>query len=99
MAKVLKQHDFRSARGSYPWAEWLDGQIRQLTQGEDFSCKVSSLRLQAHKQMAGNKDMMVRTNTLPDGKSIILQAVPRSGSTAAAKPKAAAPKKAKKKAA
>lgn len=98
MAKVLKQHDFRSSRGNYPWAEWLDGQIRQLTQGEDFHCKVESIRLQAHKQLAGDPKRMVRTSILDDGKSLVLQVVERTAPKAAKAPKAPV-KKTKKKAA
>lgn len=45
MAKVLKQFAFGGRAGvKYPWDEWLDGQIWELTHGKDFNCVVVNFR-------------------------------------------------------
>ena len=45
MAKVLKQFAFGGRAGvKYPWDEWLDGQIWELTHGKDFNCVTGNFR-------------------------------------------------------
>lgn len=31
-------------RARYPWSEWFDGQVREATQGTDFTCTTRSFR-------------------------------------------------------
>ena len=44
----------------YPWHLWLDGQVWELTPGEDFTVDVVTFQAMAHKY-AGNYDMKIRT--------------------------------------
>jgi len=49
MAKVLKEYDrsesdVKQGRPPiYPWDEWLDGRIWELTQGEDFEISMDNM--------------------------------------------------------
>jgi len=50
-------------RSTYPWDEWLDGSVWELTEGEDFTSKIPTIRMNAKvqaKKRAGN----VRTRVL-----------------------------------
>lgn len=46
MAKTLEQYDFTGNHGNakYPWHEWGDGRIVQLTRGEDFDVEPAVMR-------------------------------------------------------
>lgn len=52
MSTTLKKYDFSEARKGrrmrYNWAEWADGNIHRVVEGEDFDCRaknfVSNLR-------------------------------------------------------
>lgn len=46
MAEVIEEYQFQPARNAayYPWAEWFDGRIWRLTQGQDYRSKLSSFR-------------------------------------------------------
>ena len=45
MAKVLKEFAFqRPGVSLYPWHDWFDGQIWELTHGKDFNCVVVNFR-------------------------------------------------------
>lgn len=51
MAERLESFPVRVGPGGipkHPWEEWLDGSVWRLTQGEDFTCKMQSLRVQAN---------------------------------------------------
>ena len=37
MAKILKKMPKSKADAMYPWAEWFDGQARELAHGKDFA--------------------------------------------------------------
>ena len=69
MAKVLADFEIngKGRRTIYPWDEWLDGQIWQLTRGEDFKCKVLSFRMAAKYAAVTrglNVDVQVRGDTV-----------------------------------
>lgn len=52
MARVVEAFAFRrlgdNGRGKYPWAEWTDGQTRELTKGIDFHTGTDSFRNAAY---------------------------------------------------
>jgi hypothetical protein len=53
MAEILDGFNFNKNKGKkplYPWAEWTDGQIRQIKQGEDFHCKAQSMSVQIYNK-------------------------------------------------
>jgi hypothetical protein len=72
MAEVLDSYDFSAgSAGRYNWDEILDGQIRKMIGGEDFTVKTTSFITSAKKaaQKRG-KNLNVRT----DGSDVVLQA-------------------------
>ena len=47
MAKVLKNYNFKSANYSkYPWSEWTDGRVYQITRYVDFTVEPASMKQQ-----------------------------------------------------
>jgi hypothetical protein len=46
MARIIEEFPAEWRRRRYPWHEWLDGQPRVLTQGEDFT--ISLVAMQRH---------------------------------------------------
>lgn len=72
MAKKLKNFEFRTnARDSMPWEEWLDGNIWQLTKGEDFDRSVESIRSGAFVKA---KAMGLKVRTSVKENTIVIQA-------------------------
>ena len=56
----------------YPWAEWLDGSVWELHQGEDFKVSADSLKTQARvhaNRMGGHVEAMIYNNK----KSLVIQ--------------------------
>jgi hypothetical protein len=74
VARILDSFPAIPSQSRHPWNEWLDGQVWQLEQGEDFGAKsktfVANARSQAKKR--GGK---VRTRFLIEGgrESVVLQ--------------------------
>jgi len=58
----------------YPWEEWLDGDVWELTAGEDFLTSVHAFRGNAY--MAAYRRSMKASIQVRDGK-VFLQARPR----------------------
>jgi hypothetical protein len=52
-----------SPMAKYPWDEWLDGRVWELTPGEDFAAKPSTFRANAQLQ-AKKRGGSVRVRTL-----------------------------------
>ncbi len=75
MAKVLESEFLpgRATKFKYPWDEWLDGQVWELTKGVDFDCKLSSLRATAWTQGC-RRNKRVHT-TLVNDNTLVIQAV------------------------
>jgi hypothetical protein len=76
MAKKLKTFDFQREQGSkysYPWDKWLDGNIWELSQGEDFreSISPSNFRIMAY-QAAKKRGLKIRTSVQKE--KVIIQA-------------------------
>ena len=51
MARILESYEFPDPygdrpqnSGKYPYAEWFDGQVRELVHGEDFGVSARSMR-------------------------------------------------------
>ena len=49
MARTLERFP-EPSNAKYPWEEWLDGRVWELTPGEDFTAKVTTLRSNAQLQ-------------------------------------------------
>lgn len=78
MAKILTSFEFKtggSRGGRYPWGEWLDGQIRQLTAEDWGATKPNNLiwNLKKHAKLAGKA---LRLAFDKEGGTITFQAYP-----------------------
>jgi hypothetical protein len=84
MAKNLKSYEFASGGGrqKYPWEQWFNGDIWELTDGDDFQCNIATMRMQTHKQA---KARGLRVKTAVDGGRFILQAFKEGETPAPAK--------------
>jgi hypothetical protein len=71
--KVLKSYEFPATvgNGTHDWDMLLDGKIRQLEEGKDYSCKASTFRMMAYKQ-GRKRGMAVRVAAVDGG--LVLQA-------------------------
>jgi hypothetical protein len=74
MAKKLKDFEFPAVGTTtrYPWDEWLDGNIWQLTKGDDFPSDAYNFRNGAINA-ARRKGLKVRTSR--SGDVVTIQAV------------------------
>lgn len=59
----------------YPWDEWLDGDVWELTKGEDYTIKTKSIRTTA-QQAAREKGGRAKCAEADNGDKLILQFVP-----------------------
>ncbi len=75
MASVLKEFSFPKRASMLPWHKWLDGQIWQLTQGEDFKVRITTVRLRAFVE-AQKKGGSLRTSVR--GNTVVLQFIPKT---------------------
>jgi hypothetical protein len=85
----------RSKRGSYNWAEWMDGETYELVQGVDFHCSIPTFRVQWSKN-CGQQGMSGNTKIEEKGGKVTLyiRAVQRDSNAAKRGPKKkVAPKK------
>ena len=77
MAEVVSDSVWAQRRSGrptiYPWAEWLDGQTRILTRGQDFQVTAMSLRNTVQVN-GGRHGFQVRTRILDEDR-IQLQAI------------------------
>ena len=60
MARTVKEMPASTRGSKYPWGDWFDGQVWELTPGKDFDCNVDSMRQQAY-QAAGAAGVSVTT--------------------------------------
>lgn len=67
---------FESPRGrppTYPWEDWMDGEIHKLYQAQDFpNAKVTSFRVRAH-QVAKSYGLKVKTEIVDNGEAILIE--------------------------
>jgi hypothetical protein len=64
----------RAATPAVPWEQLMDGQVWQLTQGEDYAAKTNTVLANARTQ-AKRRGGKVRTRILNDGgrESLVIQ--------------------------
>jgi hypothetical protein len=69
MARKVDGFPEPTPRSVYPWSEWLDGGIWELTPGKDFKGKPAAFRANAIAQ-AKRRDGRARTRRVkdPEGK-------------------------------
>ena len=73
MARQLDSFPALPAR-QYPWEEWLDGRVWQLTKGEDYNSRATTVIANARLQ-AKRRGGSLRTRLLKheDGEQIVVQ--------------------------
>jgi hypothetical protein len=79
MARKLDQFPGLSTR-RYPWEDWLNGDVWQLFEGEDFNSKTRTI-VQSARTRAKRMDGTLRTRLLQEDsgrESVVIQFVPRS---------------------
>ena len=76
MARTVKTMPASRRGQKYPWTEWCDGKIWELTPGEDFECSIDSMRQQAYQ--AASK-MGLSATTREEGGLLYVQVTERSG--------------------
>jgi hypothetical protein len=50
MARKVEQFPAAADQSKYPWEDWLDGDIWELTQGKDFKGRATTFRSNARSQ-------------------------------------------------
>lgn len=63
----------RTPLDSYPWDQWLDGNLWHLRRGEDYTVATTSLRTYIYK-MTSTRGLVIDTVRDPDGDGITIQA-------------------------
>ena len=80
MAQVGDDYDWDekvSRDGKYPWSQWLNGAVWELTKGEDFDVDVAALRRAVHSR-AHYLGFRARTKTIKNDEAIIIQRIEAS---------------------
>lgn len=67
MAEQLESYSFTKGGPSYPWDEWLNGNVWRLTAGKDFTSKAEVFRSMANSR-AKQRGLGLRTNLEKTGK-------------------------------
>ena len=75
MAKQLdNDYDFRQNRKGrpekYPWGQWVDGNVWELTKGDDYQCTTPSMVTQIHLKATARR-LRARTSVTETG--LVLQ--------------------------
>jgi hypothetical protein len=72
-----------SASSRYPWDEYLDGSVWELTRGEDFQCSVSSFQGAARAQANRRRGTVrMRTRHAGDGREVVIMQFARPATPA-----------------
>ena len=72
MARKLDHFPLSSA-SRYPWDEYLDGAIWELTRGEDFTCSIRSMQGTARTQANRRRGTVrMRTRRQQDGGEVLV---------------------------
>lgn len=74
MARVVKTLPSKGGNKKYPWPEWLDGRVWELTAGEDFQVDIQLMRTQANVTAAR---LGKRAKTRVVGDTLYIQGVPQ----------------------
>lgn len=83
MSETLTEYKFLGAGGHgavHPWDEWLDGKIRRLRRGQDFTCGTNTM--QTHFARAARKRGLLAKTQREDENTIVVQAVPKESGDA-----------------
>lgn len=65
MARTVDEMPPRQGWSKYPWEEWMDGQIWELSYGEDFDCAPQNFVIQCHNK-AKLLNCRVETRTIDE---------------------------------
>jgi hypothetical protein len=72
MARKLDQFPLSNA-ARYPWDEYLDGSVWELTRGEDFRCSVRSIQGAARAQANRRRGTVrMRTRRSENGREVVV---------------------------
>lgn len=72
MARKLDQFPLSKA-AKYPWDEYMDGNVWELTRGEDFDCSVTSMQGAARTQANRRRGTVrMRTRHSNDGRELVV---------------------------
>ena len=68
MARKIQEFPEAPSQSNYPWDEWFDGSVWELTPGDDFKGRPATFRSSAVAQ-AARRDGKVRTRRIltPEG--------------------------------
>ena len=74
MSRVVENFEPRQGRPpTYPWEDWMDGEIHYLSHDEDFpNALITSFRVRAH-QVAKDYGLKVKTQIVDDGDAILIE--------------------------
>lgn len=75
MRKVTEMPRTVGRPEKYPYKEWFNGEMNELTKGEDFDTSIESLR-GALAQAKDRYKVTLKTAKSKDGKTLTLQATP-----------------------
>jgi len=67
--------DVGEGRKTYPWDQWLDGQIWLLRRGVDYTCTTTAMRAQ-YGMRCNAGHIAYRTHQTSDGDGLYVQAFP-----------------------
>lgn len=77
--KKLKKYDFKHANSvRYPWDEWFDGEPREATRGEDYSCADSTFVTTLYGA-ARRRGLSCRTTRPKEGVVVFQCPIPEEG--------------------
>lgn len=62
----------RGRPAKYPWADWLDGRVHRLKQGEDFEIKPISFRALVHRTAKSDR-FRGKVETTVDGRTVVIR--------------------------
>jgi hypothetical protein len=69
VARIIEQFPEAQAQSMYPWDEWFDGSVWELTSGEDFKGQPVTFRASAVAQ-ASRRGGKVRTRKIRDDSGV-----------------------------
>lgn len=76
MTEIMENLKFPDGRGEekYPWAEWLNGGVWHIKQGEDFDVDIASMRSCVYMAAKRHKKI-VKTHIPKKRNSLYIQAI------------------------
>ena len=74
MSQKLQNFKFTRGSAKYAWDKWCDGNVWKLEIGKDFTSKLEIFRA-AFSGQCKRKNLRGMTQTTPDKKYVVIQAV------------------------